>query len=104
MQHPKRTFARLACALTAAVLAWPVALPGAVGEKAAGEPMSLETLRQEVLANEAKTRLIRMEYKNIVDPNDREHLLRNPRVARGKPISHTKLLYACTLKTTLGVM
>lgn len=65
-----------------------------IGEQAANEPTSLETIRQKVLANEGKTRLIRMEYKNIVDPNDREHLLRNSRVARGKPITHTELLYA----------
>lgn len=63
MQHPERTFAHLACALTVAILVWPVVLPGAVDEKAAGEPMSLESLRQKVLANEAKASVLRMRYR-----------------------------------------
>lgn len=93
MQHPKSTFARLACAVvTATVLAWPVILPGAAGERAVVEPTSLEALRQKVLVNEAKTRRIRMTYTNIPDSNMENW--KNPATANGTAARHLIYSYA----------
>jgi len=66
MQHPRRGIVKvayLASAMLAAVLALPVVSMGEASEKPPASAVSLATLRQKVLANEAKASLIRMEYK-----------------------------------------